>query len=164
MSEGLLDRSSAGVADQRAAPLSFELSLPASRESLSVIRSAVGTFLDHDFRRRGAAELVLDVQLALQEACTNVVRHAYGGDAAPGPIYVRVELEPLLLRLEISDEGASYDFERVPPPDFATPQEGGFGLHLIRSTMSKASYGRRGSRNTLVLEKALPPAELVGST
>jgi serine/threonine-protein kinase RsbW len=164
MNEGLLDPSAAGVAVARAVPLSIELSLPATRESLAVIRSAVGSLLDHDFCRRGAGELVLEIQLALQEACTNVVRHAYEDEAAPGPIVVRAEVGPLLLRLEISDEGASYDFASVPPPDFDAPHKGGFGLHLIRSTMSRVSYGRRGSRNTLVLEKVLPPAELVGST
>lgn len=164
MSGEVLDRSETDVDHARAAPMALELSLPATRESLAILRSAVGALLDHDFRRRGAEELVLEIQLALQEACTNVVRHAYTADAPAGPIVVRAELGPRLLRLEISDEGASYDFDRVPPPDFEAPAEGGFGLHLIRSTMSKVSYGRRGNRNTLVLEKLLPPAELVGST
>jgi serine/threonine-protein kinase RsbW len=162
--EGLLDRNGTGVADPQAVLTTIELALPATRECLAVIRSAIGILLDHDFRRRGAGELVLEIQLALQEACTNVVRHAYAGDAAGGQIVVRAELQTRLLRLEITDEGASYDFDNVPAPDFSSPREGGFGLHLIRATMSKVSYTRRGNRNTLVLEKVLPPAELVGST
>lgn len=163
MSEELLDRSRTGLLDDRSARMALELTLPATRDSLAILRSAVGALLDHDFRRRGAEELVLEIQLALQEACTNVVRHAYPGDQA-GLIVVRAELESDLLRLEVSDEGESYHFESVPPPDFEAPRDGGFGLHLIRSTMSKVSYGKRGKRNTLVLEKILPPAELVGST
>jgi anti-sigma regulatory factor (Ser/Thr protein kinase) len=161
---GLLDRSTTDVAPAQAVLTSIELSLPATRDCLAVIRTAVGTLLDHDFRRRGASELVLEVQLALQEACTNVVRHAYAGGATGGQITVRAELRRRLLRLEISDEGASYDFDCIPPPDLDAPQEGGFGLHLIRATMSKVSYSRRDNRNTLVLERVLPPAELVGST
>jgi serine/threonine-protein kinase RsbW len=164
MGEGLLDRSSSDVTKELGTLAAMELTLPATRESLAVIRGSLGVLLDHDFRRRGAGDLVLEIQLALQEACTNVVRHAYPEDRAAGQIVVRADLFPRLLRLEVTDEGESYDFDHIPPPDLSSPQEGGLGIHLIRATMSKVSYVRRGNQNTLLLEKLLPPAELVGST
>ena len=68
---------------------------------------------------------------------------------------MRAELLPTLLRLTVQDEGASYDPARVPPPDFVHPRDGGYGLHLMRSTMSKVAYSKRGTRNVLVMEKAL---------
>jgi len=62
---------------------------------------------------------------------------------------------PGLLRFTILDEGPGYDPDEVPPPDFANPRDGGYGLHLMRTTMSKVACARRGGRNVLVMEKAL---------
>ena len=68
---------------------------------------------------------------------------------------MRAEVTTGLLRFTILDEGPAYDPEGIPPPDFDHPRDGGYGLHLMRMTMSKVACSRRSGRNVLVMEKAL---------
>lgn len=134
----------------------LELTLAASRDSLHVARDLIETFLAAQFGRHGASELLPDMLLALQEAMANVVRHAYAGLPEPGAMQIRLHVSPWLLRCTIVDAGRGFDFDAVPPPDFAHPRDGGYGVHLMRQTMSRVSYRRAPGRNALLLEKALP--------
>ena len=68
---------------------------------------------------------------------------------------MRAEISPYLLRIAVVDEGRGYDPEAIPAPDPWSPREGGFGLHLIRTTMSKVTYHQRGNQNVLLMEKSL---------
>ena len=61
------------------------LTLPARPENVAVIRHVLGAFAE---ALQLPADLVEDMRLAVTEACTNVVRHAYH-DGEPGPIDVR---------------------------------------------------------------------------
>jgi serine/threonine-protein kinase RsbW len=69
------------------------------------------------------ADLVEDMRLAVTEACTNVVRHAYH-DGEPGPIDVVIRPNGDKLDLIVSDRGAGIG----PSPDMSGP---GLGLPLI---------------------------------
>ncbi len=133
----------------------LEITLPAARENLSVVRDSIEPFLTKQLARYGATDVIPDALLALQEAATNVVRHAYGSEVDRGQLRVRAEISPYLLRLTVVDSGPGYDFEAVPKPDVAHPRDGGFGVHLMREAMSRVSYLRRPGRNTLLLEKTL---------
>jgi serine/threonine-protein kinase RsbW len=87
------------------------------------------------------AELVEDMRLAVTEACTNVVRHAYH-DGEPGPIDVVIRPNGDELQLIVADEGAGIG----PSPDLAGP---GLGLPLIAALADhvEIEHGRRrGSR------------------
>lgn len=137
----------------------MELVLPAVRENLETIRSQVTQFLELQLGPRRARFPLEEVMLALQEACTNVVRHAYDADEAPGRIGVQAKLTRHLLRFTVTDEGPGYDPACVPPPDFTRPQEGGYGLHLMRQTMSRVTYRRTAGHNELILDKALHDAD-----
>ena len=74
-------------------------------------------------------EELSDVKLALTEACTNSVRHAYH-DAA-GVVEILYELHPDRLIVEVSDNGEGF----VPPSDRDSEglAEGGLGLEIIRA-------------------------------
>ena len=133
----------------------LELALPATRETVTLIQETAERYLCGELDRCGAVDVLADALIALQEATSNVVRHAYRNGANRGTIVVRVEVVPNLLRFTILDEGPAYDPDEVPPPDFAHPRDGGYGLHLMRMTMSKVACSRRGGRNVLVMEKAL---------
>jgi anti-sigma regulatory factor (Ser/Thr protein kinase) len=86
------------------------LSLPARPDSLGVIRHVLGAFAE---ALRLPPDLVEDIRLAVTEAATNVVRHAYDGDE--GPIDVVVRPSRNRLEIVISDRGrgmaASTDVE-----------------------------------------------------
>jgi serine/threonine-protein kinase RsbW len=133
----------------------LELTLPATREHLALIRDTCERFLAPELERAACRESLGDVLLALQEAISNVVRHAYREQSEPGAVTVRLEVESQLLRLTVLDDGPGYDPAGIPTPDFKNPRDGGYGVHLMRSTMSKVSYARRSGRNVLLMEKAL---------
>jgi anti-sigma regulatory factor (Ser/Thr protein kinase) len=96
------------------------LTLPARPENVAVIRHVLGAFAE---ALQLPADLVEDMRLAVTEACTNVVRHAYH-DGEPGPIDVVIRPNGTKLDLIVSDQGAGIG----PSPDLAGP---GLGLPLI---------------------------------
>lgn len=147
----------ASVLGSRDEQPAVELWLPATRSSLGLIRETLRTFLRQQV---GLSDTELEIiLLAVQEASTNVVRHAYAQCDDVGRIQVRAELDPYLLRVAVADEGPGYDFEGADSPDFDHPREGGFGLHLMRQTMSKVSYLTSGRQNVLLMEKTIHVAE-----
>jgi serine/threonine-protein kinase RsbW len=96
------------------------LTLPARPENVAVIRHVLGAFAE---ALQLPADLVEDMRLAVTEACTNVVRHAYH-EGEPGPIDVVIRPNGDRLDLIVSDRGAGIG----PSPDLAGP---GLGLPLI---------------------------------
>jgi serine/threonine-protein kinase RsbW len=140
---------------ERRGEAELELTLPATSAALAQVRAAFEPFLAAQLGAHGATAHLDDVVVALGEAVSNVVRHAYPDRAGTGAMKVRGQVSPWLLRLEIVDEGPGYDLASVPRPDFDRPRPGGYGLHLMRETMSRVSYQRAKGRNTLLLEKAL---------
>jgi serine/threonine-protein kinase RsbW len=107
----------------------FELTLPARAENVAVIRHAFGGIGDAlDVPDHALA----DVKLAVTEACTNVVVHAYpDGD---GPMSVRAGLADGALTVVVSDEGRGI----LPRPD--SPGLG-LGLPLIATLASSLELG-----------------------
>jgi anti-sigma regulatory factor (Ser/Thr protein kinase) len=93
--------------------------LPARPDSLGVIRHVLGAFAE---ALRLPPDLVEDIRLAVTEACTNVVRHAYETDEGPIDVVVRPSRERL--EIIIADRGRGMG----PSPDVEGP---GLGLPLI---------------------------------
>ena len=77
------------------------LTLPARPENVAVVRHVLGAFAE---ALRLPDELIEDLRLAVTEACTNVVRHAYP-DGAPGAVEISVEPEPDQVRIVVADYG-----------------------------------------------------------
>ena len=104
------------------------------------------------------ADLVAQVELALQEAAANVMIHAYQRE--PGrPIYADLEIDDDRLALTLTHEGRDFDPAAVPHPHFDGSRTGGFGVHLIREIMDEVCYlhsaARRGIR--MVKRRTNPP-------
>lgn len=95
------------------------------------------------------------LELAVVEAATNVVRHAYGGRG--GRVDVELVREGNEIALSVVDSGSSFDPTRVPPPrepdpaDPSTWPEGGMGLPIIRAACDELRYRSEGGRNRLSL-------------
>lgn len=100
-----------------------------------------------------------DVELALVEAATNVVRHGYGPDGGPIRIEASSGRHGILVRISdwgrpipgdiLAQAGLSrFDFD---PTDLAELPEGGMGLSLIASVMDEVSYRSDGGQNVLTL-------------
>ncbi len=75
--------------------------LPASPENVSVIRHVLGAFAE---ALRLPDELIEDLRLAVTEACTNVVRHAYPPDV-PGSVEISIRPEEDLVSVVVADRG-----------------------------------------------------------
>ena len=106
----------------RVAPAGWDvrLTLPARAENISVIRHVLGAYAE---ALRLAPDVIEDIRLAVTEACTNVVRHAYDG-ADPGPIDIVVRPSGDHLDVIVTDRGRGMG----PSPDVDGP---GLGLPLI---------------------------------
>lgn len=101
-----------------------------------------------------------DLKLAVDEACTNVIEHAYAG--AGGTIAVSCAAEGDGLRITIRDRGRAFDPARLTAPDVTAPSEertvGGLGWHLIRRSVDEVDYERDPSgENRLTLVKRSRP-------
>jgi serine/threonine-protein kinase RsbW len=83
------------------------------------------------------------IQLAVDEACANVVQHAYAGQA-PGDMEVSCSFDDQMLVIRVRDWGRGFVPEDVPEPDIDAPLEerclGGLGLFLIGQFMDQVQY------------------------
>jgi serine/threonine-protein kinase RsbW len=93
-------------------------------------------------------ELVADLKLALTEAVSNSVRHAYGEGG--GFVSVAYELGHDSLTVEVVDNGEGFDPERPPALEGEELTEGGLGIAIIRTIADDFELdsrpGVRGSR------------------
>ena len=102
--------------------------------------------------------LAMSLNLALEEAVTNVIVYAYPPDT-DGLVDIEAILHKDRIRFIISDSGRPFDPTQVQEPDIDLPieerQVGGLGIHLVRSIMDEFSYERTGDKNILYLLKRL---------
>lgn len=102
-------------------------------------------------------EATLQIALALEEAVSNVINHAFAGLPPPFLIDVRLDITDQLFVAEIVDNGHPFDPTSVPDPDITQPIEGrppgGMGIHLIRSMMDRVVYQRSDDANVLRMEQ-----------
>ena len=120
------------------------LTIPAKPEYITLGRLAL-TGLSR--LRELPGDTVADLKLALTEACSNSVRHAYPG--GEGVVEIVYELSPDSLAIEVADDGEGFA-EIEPRSDDADLSEGGLGIAIIRSLADEfelgAREGGRGSR------------------
>ncbi|MBU0491692.1 MAG: ATP-binding protein [Chloroflexi bacterium] len=100
------------------------------------------------------------VQLAVDEACTNVIEHAY--DSQGGPMELSCCREGEQVRVTIRDWGRRFDPGAIQAPDLDAPlqdrQIGGLGLHFMHSLMDRVQFTFDDEGNTLVMTKQCPCA------
>lgn len=129
-----------------------------SRSLTDISRFVQGWLARQDAYRENPKERYL-VELAVVEACTNIIRYAYP-ESQPGNLGISLSREGEAVEILLLDEGAPFDPTRVPPPDLRRANEGGYGIFLIRAIMSSVTCRRRGSRwNCLRLVRELPGPE-----
>lgn len=100
------------------------------------------------------------IELVVDEACTNVVQHAYAGEE-PGDLVITCSADAERLVIQIRDWGRSFEPKSVPEPDVQAPLEerslGGLGVFLIRQFMDEVEYSFDSKQgNLLTMTKRLP--------
>lgn len=100
------------------------------------------------------------IEMAVDEACTNIIHHAYGGEGA-GEIELSCRIENDQVIVTLHDHGKPFNPDAVPPPKIAETIEevaiGGLGLYLMRKLMDEVRFEfdpREG--NTLTMIKRTP--------
>jgi serine/threonine-protein kinase RsbW len=88
---------------------------------------------------------IYNVILAVDEACSNLIRHGYKHDDSKQLcVTISWDDETGKLSVEVSDEAATFDPRQIPSPNmeeyFAKPRRGGLGIHIIRTLMDSVEY------------------------
>ncbi len=86
-------------------------------------------------------ELTGSIILAIDEVCSNIIRHGYANDYTQN-IHIRVEPSAEDLTITIEDSGVAFDIKDRTPRDIAEIKPGGLGLHIITSVMDCLEYSR----------------------
>jgi anti-sigma regulatory factor (Ser/Thr protein kinase) len=102
------------------------------------------------------------VVLAVDEALTNIIRHAYGGQTEK-PINAEFRsisldddgLRGEALEIVLEDEGPAVDREKLCGRSLEEVRPGGLGLHFIRQSMDRVEFHRKNGRNQVHLVKLL---------
>jgi serine/threonine-protein kinase RsbW len=123
-----------GAADARV----VRLTIPAKPEYITLGRLAL-TGLSR--LRPLADETLADLKLALTEACSNSVRHAYGG--GEGLVDILFELHHDRLVIEVADDGNGFD--PAVARGAGALSEGGLGIAIIRAVADELEIGARPS-------------------
>jgi anti-sigma regulatory factor (Ser/Thr protein kinase) len=118
---------------------------------LADVRAKARAFLSENGFDEDRIELMV---LALDEACTNVIRHAYFHACKP----VRLEMASLKrkVRFVIRDYGRTCDPEKIQGRALEDIRPGGLGVHIIRKAFDSVTYSPQARGTRLVLEKARP--------
>lgn len=131
-----------------------ELKVKSKTENLSEIRD----FVSANAHQAGiSSETIDNIILAVDEACTNIIKHAY--KLSPqGEIIVRIDYDETKFTVTIIDYGKSFEPNKVPLPDlqkyYREHRVGGLGMYLIKSLMDDVEYiSVPGKYNQVLLSK-----------
>jgi anti-sigma regulatory factor (Ser/Thr protein kinase) len=138
---------------------SFRLKLPANSENLDIIRKFIGGIAENS---GFSEEEIYQIELAVDEACANVIRHAYvEKNTKDKNIYVIVKTKPALIEISIADTGIGFNPDEIQTPNMdeylKKMKPGGLGLHLIKTLMDEVDFQiNPGVRNEVKMIKHLP--------
>jgi serine/threonine-protein kinase RsbW len=122
---------------------SIRLTIPAKAEYITLGRLALSALARV---RPFTEETLSDLKLALTEACTNSVRHAYR-DGRAGMVEIVYRLEPDRLEVEVTDEGDGFSPEEIALEE-GELTEGGLGIAIIRAVTDDVDFGERAQRGS----------------
>jgi serine/threonine-protein kinase RsbW len=137
--------------------IEYKLRIPSQTDNLELIRYFVGKVAEHvGFD----ADEVGKIELAVDEACTNVMKHAYSADTNDKTLDVAIQIDYQKLTLIVTDHGKGFDPMKVQTPNMkeylAELRVGGLGIYLMRTLMDEVAYDiRPGISNQVKMVKYL---------
>jgi len=133
-----------------------ELVVKSSTDNLAAVRE----FVENSARESGfSKDMVSKISLAVDEACTNVIKHAYKYNP-DNNISVLTKLENSKFIISITDSGVKFNPQLVPEPNLKKYLEqhkvGGLGMYLMKKLMDEVKYNTlSGNQNQVILVKYL---------
>lgn len=136
----------------------FELDVESRLENLEII----GDFIAEKMRNSGVKEEkdIFEVQLAVDEACTNIIEHAYSGEKG-GKIWIKCRLSESKKEfiVKIIDSGTPFNPETVLSPNTGAKLDerkiGGLGIFFMKQMMQSIKYVFTNKENELTMIKLL---------
>ena len=122
---------------------------------MAEVRAHARNFLlGSQFDEESAAQVVM----ALDEACTNILRHVYCGEVKP----VRLEMRWMRdrLRFTLRDYGKPCDPQTIKGRNWDDIRPGGLGVPIIQEVFDRVEYSPQARGTKLTLEKLLPTGPL----
>lgn len=132
----------------------YHLRIPSHADNLEIIRE----FVSRVAKKVGFSEDdVNKIELAVDEACTNVIKHAYGKDSKK-PIDVVIKIDYQKLTVIVSDQGKGFNPRRLRLPNMkeylAEMRVGGLGVYLMKTLMDEVDFDiQPGKRNRVRMIK-----------
>jgi serine/threonine-protein kinase RsbW len=132
----------------------FELTMESKVENLprisQFIEEAMQHYNIHSSKDRYA------VQLSVDEACTNIIEHAYPKESK-GVIVICCMVSDEKFVVNITDWGKPFDPTTIPRPDIDSGlderKEGGLGIFFMKKFMDEVKYVRSDGKNLLIIAK-----------
>ncbi|WP_440693087.1 ATP-binding protein [Candidatus Pelagibacter sp. HIMB1695] len=126
-------------------------SYPATLSNLKKIRATIKDFLkiyEVDLK------IIKNIQLAVDEAVTNIIKHAYKGDNKNNIIKIELELKNKKFQIHLYDNGIKVNKKNIKPRSLDNIKPGGLGIYFIDQLMDETKYLKSNKWiNHLVLKK-----------
>jgi len=126
----------------------FELEIESKLEDLAVI----GDFITDSMREFGLVDhKIFEIQMAVDEACTNIINYGY----TVGMINISCRRRDEDVLVVIKDRGKPFDPMSVPPPDLDASLEkrkiGGLGVYFMKTLVDEVKYEFKDGKNVLTM-------------
>jgi serine/threonine-protein kinase RsbW len=141
------------VSKSRKFPFSETRSFPGSYKSLA----RIGGFVRKIAQDAGFENFAIySIELAVDEACSNIIEHAYQGEGK-GSIHCTCFASETTLTIVLKDKGQSFDSSNVSQPNLShnldEREAHGLGLYFIRQWMDEVNFASNGTENILTMVK-----------
>jgi serine/threonine-protein kinase RsbW len=144
------------IANQLSRQRSIVMRIPARHESIRSLWEMLSRLIRE---ARLDDQAAFHCRLALDEACVNIIEHAYANNPA-GVIEVAIRTAPGCCTISLTDFGEPYDPAQIPSPKLDQPidevEPGGLGLYLMRTLMDEVRYTPGPHGNSLIMVKRRP--------
>jgi len=131
---------------------SVKITIPSHPKFLSIVRSITSKIGEI----YGINETIVnDLKLAVDEACTNIIRHAYKGDTTK-KIILKYKLSPIQITVILEDNGIKADINKLKGRNLDDIKPGGLGIHFIKRVFDVFMLDEKKKKgNRLILIKHL---------
>lgn len=131
----------------------YRLTVPAATEKLADVRKFV---FEHAENEGFSTEQIEDIRLAVDEAFTNIIKHAYKYDSNQ-EVLVNLKFDDEKIVVKLTDYGSSFDITKYKRPNLKEKikqkKRGGMGVHLIKTLMDDVTYSRENKKNEIRMSK-----------
>lgn len=127
----------------------IEIKIPGKPLFLKIIRAAVASICEI---AGFCPDDVHNIVLAVDEACSNIIKHTYGGPTDE-QIHAKIFISYDRFEIRLRDFGKKIDIKQIKPRKLEEIRPGGLGVHLIKTVMDEVEYSNqfdKGNQVTLI--------------